>query len=47
MHNWLPRNGRPLGVADWIIQGIVRLLAFIPVYVGLVVIITLLVWCLP
>ncbi len=47
MHNWLPRSGPPLGVFDRISQRLVRLIAFIPIYIGLVVIITLLVWRRP
>ncbi len=46
--NWLPRSGPPLGVADRIVQTVVRLLALLPVYIALVATLTLVVvWFKP
>ena len=40
-HHWLPKNGAPLSTGDRIMQAIVRLLAFLPVYIAVVTTLTL------
>lgn len=43
--HWLPRQGTPDGVADRIVQYLIRLLAHLPVYTATIVTLTLvLVW---
>lgn len=39
---WLPRQGRAVTIAEWIIQGVVKLFAWLPVYTAVVVTATLL-----
>jgi len=43
MSHWLPKNGAPLSTSDRIMQALVRLLAFLPVYIAVVVTLTLVV----
>jgi hypothetical protein len=40
---WLPRQGEPLCVAEWITQKIIKLVAYTPVYTAIVVTLVLLV----
>lgn len=39
---WLPRQGRPLRTIDWISQTIIKVVAFLPIYVAILVTILLL-----
>ncbi len=42
---WLPRHGEPYCVVEWLTQTIARLLVYLPVYVAVVVTVTLiLIW---
>ncbi len=43
MRHWLPRHGDPLCLGDRIVQTLVRLLALVPVYIAVVVTLTLVV----
>ena len=43
MSHWLPKNGAPISTGDRIMQALVRLLAFLPVYIAVVVTLTLVV----
>jgi len=42
-HHWLPKNGAPLSTGDRITQALIRLLAILPVYIAVVVTLTLVV----
>jgi hypothetical protein len=38
---WLPRHGEPWCVMEWLSQQVVKTLAFLPVYIAIVVTLTL------
>lgn len=38
---WLPQHGDPFCLLEWLSQSIVKLIAYLPVYVAIVVTITL------
>lgn len=40
---WLPRQGEPWCVAEWLAQAIIKTLAFVPVYIAIIVTLTLLI----
>lgn len=40
---WLPRHGAPICVAEWMAQALVRLTAWLPFYIALVVTVILVV----
>lgn len=42
-YHWLPRNGKPTKVLDMLFQLILKAMAYLPVYIAVVVTITLLV----
>lgn len=35
---WLPSHGQPLSIGEWIFQNIVRVIAWLPVYVTLTIV---------
>lgn len=39
---WLPKHGRPLRAIEWVSQTLVKIVAFLPIYVAIVVTIVLL-----
>lgn len=41
--NWLPRQGEVSSIGEWIIQGLIKALACLPVYTAIVVTLVLLV----
>ena len=42
---WLPRQGEPSCIAEWLVQQTVRWMAYLPVYISIVVTLTLImVW---
>jgi hypothetical protein len=38
---WLPRQGEPLCIAEWVSQNVVKIIAFLPVYTAIIVTIML------
>lgn len=40
---WLPRHGEPLCIGEWFSQSIIKLIAFLPVYVAIIATASLLV----
>lgn len=43
---WVPRQGKPRCIAEWASQALVRFLAFLPVYIAVVVsiILVIVIW---
>lgn len=39
---WLPRQGRPVRSIEWVSQTIIKVIAFLPIYVAIIVTILLL-----
>lgn len=40
---WLPRQGKPLSIAEWISQTMIKVIAYLPIYTAIVVTLVLLV----